>query len=352
MTTEKSQYLRNAALQHLILRSVAGWIAMTFLILVQASWGQSPSSPEIRETICGEVYFQGTGAPATGVEVQLAGLGGPFLATAQTDWSGRFRFSNVREGSYTISIEMPGYVPIQQTVQSVDGLQDIVLQLMRNIPPAQRVAGENLVSVRELRIPDKAREALQKGMERLQKNDAAGSLVQFSHAAAAFPDYYEAYYQMGVANMLLGQAGEAEQDFQKAIDLSQGRFADAQFSLGLLFCQRQRFAEAEPIIRRGLERDANSSRGHYALARALLGEGKFEDAEKSAHRAVLLNATFTLSYLVLAEVHLRQRTYLSVLDDLDSYLKLDPNGLASAWAKKTRKSIRDALTKSAEANYR
>jgi Tfp pilus assembly protein PilF len=265
MTTEKSQWLWNAPVQRLILRSVAGWIAMTLLILVQASRGQSAT---------------------------------------------------------------------------------------QNNPAAQQVAGENLASVSELRIPDKARDALQKGMERLQKKDAAGSLVQFSHAAAAFPDYYEAYYQMGVANMLLGQASEAEQDFQKAISLSQGRFADAQFSLGLLFCQRQQFGEGELIIRRGLEHDANSSRGHYALARALFGEGQFEDAEKSAHRAVLLNATFALPYLVLAEVHLHQRTYLSVLDDLDSYLKLDPNGLASAWAKRTRKSIRDALTKSAEANYR
>jgi Tfp pilus assembly protein PilF len=352
MTTEKNQYLCNALVQRLILRIMAGWIAMTFLILVQASRGQSPSSPEMRQTICGEVYLQATGAPAIGVEVQLAGPGGPFLATAQTDWSGRFRFSNLREGTYTVSIEMPGYVPIQQTVQSIDGLQDIVLQLTRNNPAAQGVAGENLVSVRELRIPDKARDALQKGVERLRKNDAAGSLVQFSRAAATFPDYYEAYYQMGVANVVLGQTKEAEEDFQKAIDLSEGRFADAQFSLGLLFCQRQQFAEGEPIIRRGLERDANSPRGHYALARALLGEGKFEDAEKSAQRAVLLNATFALSYLALAEVHLHQRTYLSALDDLDSYLKLDPNGLASAWAKKTRKSIRDALTKSAEANYR
>ena len=352
MRTEKSQYVCKAPQQRLLVRSVAGWIAMTCLILVQASRGQSGSFPEMRKTISGEVQFQATGAPAIGVEVRLEELGGPLVATAQTDWSGRFRFSNLQEGTYTVSIEMPGYAPIQQATQSFDSPQDIVLQLTQNNPPAQRVGGENLVSVRELRIPDKARDALQKGMERLQKKDAAGSLGQFSRAAAAYPDYYEAYYQMGVANVALGQTSEAEQDFQKAIDLSDGKFTDAQFSMGLLFCQRQQFGEAERIIRRGLERDANSSRGHYALARALLGQGKFADAEKSASRAVFLNSAFALPYLLLAEVHLHQRTYLSVLEDLDSYLKLEPNGPASAWAKKTQKTIRDSLTKSAEANYR
>lgn len=38
----------------------------------------------------------------------------------------------------------------------------------------------------------------------------------------------------------------------KGIDLSQGGYTEAQFSAGLLLCQRQQLAAAEPVIRKGL----------------------------------------------------------------------------------------------------
>lgn len=53
------------------------------------------------------------------------------------------------------------------------------------------------MSVRELRIPMKARIAFEKGLPRLEKNDAVGSQTQFVRATTAFPEYYEAYYLNG-----------------------------------------------------------------------------------------------------------------------------------------------------------
>jgi tetratricopeptide (TPR) repeat protein len=352
MTNEQCGRTCNLALPRVILRYVIGWLVIAAFIPVQSLRGQTVPFSEISGTVCGEVLFQATGAPAVGVTVELTAVGGPFVASAQTDWSGRFRFTDLRAGTgtYVVAIELPGYERIQEPVRPDGVSQDLVFHLKSGLS-AQLAEGKNLVSVRELRIPTKARDALRKGMERLQRKDAAGSLVQFTRAAAAFPGYYEAYYQMGVANVALGQAGEAEQDFQKAIDLSQGRFTEAQFGLGLLLCQRQQFAEAEPIIRKGLELDPDSARGHYVLARSLLGQARLEEAEKNARRAIRLNPAFALPHLVLADIHLHKRDSLSLLEDLDSYLKLEPDGTASAWAKKTRAAIRDAVSKPAETNH-
>src|SRR6266481_1057636 len=112
------------------------------------------------------------------------------------------------------------------------GFMDLHLRAS-NPSPVRRTA--YTVSVRELRIPGKARNAFEKGLARLAKNDADGSRSQFVRATATFPDYYEAYYHMGVADLRLGREEEAAQAFQKAIDLSGGRYAWAQFALGLLF---------------------------------------------------------------------------------------------------------------------
>jgi tetratricopeptide (TPR) repeat protein len=97
--------------------------------------------------------------------------------------------------------------------------------------------------------PSKARQAFDKGLEELKKNDPAASLVRFAQAAAAFPNYYEAYYQMGLGDMQLGRKEEAERALQTAIDLSGGHYPPAQYALGVLFCQRREFAEGERVIR-------------------------------------------------------------------------------------------------------
>src|SRR5258707_9117124 len=76
------------------------------------------------------------------------------------------------------------------------------------------------VSVHELKVPGKARHAFEKGIEQLRKKDAEGSLNHFKEATDAFPNYYEAYYQIGVANLELRRGNEAEQALQRSIDFA------------------------------------------------------------------------------------------------------------------------------------
>lgn len=46
--------------------------------------------------------------------------------------------------------------------------------------------------------------------------------------------------------------------------------------------------------------------------------------QKRARRAIVL--VFALPYLVLAEIHFRERNCLPLLEELDSYVELEPNG--------------------------
>jgi tetratricopeptide (TPR) repeat protein len=109
------------------------------------------------------------------------------------------------------------------------------------------------VSVRELSIPERAVSSYKKGIDRLSKNDLSGSLTDLQRAASEFPDFYEAYYAMGLAQLRLGHEEEARQAFQKSLDASGGHYAGPHFGLSALLCNRQKFIEAEPIIRKALE---------------------------------------------------------------------------------------------------
>jgi tetratricopeptide (TPR) repeat protein len=201
------------------------------------------------------------------------------------------------------------------------------------------------VSVRELRIPMKARNAFEKGLQRLAKHDAVGSLTQFERATTGFPDYYEAYYHIGVADLRLGREEKAAQAFQTAIDLSGGHYAWAQFALGLLLCRRGEYAEAETAIRQGLDVDGNSATGHLFLSLALFRLNRLEEAEKSAREALLRKPAFALPYLVLADVHGGRGEYARQLQNLDAYLKLEPNGPASKQVREFREVVQRIVFK-------
>jgi tetratricopeptide (TPR) repeat protein len=163
-------------------------------------------------------------------------------------------------------------------------------------------------------------------MDRLSKNDPAGSLVHFQRAASEFPNFYEAYHAMGVAQLRLGHGEEARQAFQKSIDASGGHYAGPHFGLGALLCNQQKFTEAEPIIRKGLELAPGFGPGHFMLAWALFGLNRLDEAEKIAHEASIRDPKLALAHLLLANIYIRRSDYSEELVELDAYLKLEPDG--------------------------
>ena len=232
---------------------------------------------------------------------------------------------------------------MQQAVElNLSSGRDLLLYLKKADAERPSQLGHT-VSVRELGLSSKAHNAFRMGVERLAKKDPAGSLVHFQRAVAELPSYYEAYHQMGLAYMRLGQAAQAEQAFQKAIDLSQSRYPEALFGLASLLSNHQRFSEAEPLARRGLELDGSSWYGQFELARALMGLNRVETAQKIAEEARKRNPDYPLLHLLLANIHIRKRDYPALLGDLDTFLKLEPNGPTSDQVRQTREKVQRAL---------
>ena len=267
--------------------------------------------------------------------------GGPSVSVL-TDMSGNFQVRGIPLGSYEVAVDEPGFESARTTVQAAPVSPKLLLYLRAPYSPYAGGAGP-IVSVRELRIPEKARSQFEKGLDRLAKHDLPGSLKNFEQAVAAYPAYYEAYYEMGVAELKLGREDEAAQAFQKSIDASGGRYAAAQFGLGLVVCEKGNAAEGEAIIRRGLEVDSISAVGHLLLGLALHVQDRSAEAEKSARAAVLRKPDLAAAYLLLADVHRRKREYASLREDLDTYLRLEPTGPTSDRARRVRESIQKFL---------
>jgi len=202
------------------------------------------------------------------------------------------------------------------------------------------------VSVRELRIPLKAHQNFEQGMECLAKKDAAGSLPHFQRAISEFAGYYEAYDRIGAADLKLWRVPEAEQAFRKSIELSGGGFAHPLLALGAILDDQGKFEEALTVIRKGLDLNPESWTGYYYLGLALFGSNRLDEAEKSDREALLRKTEFPKAHLLLADIHSRQKQYASLVIDLDEYLRLVPDGPDSDWAKAILKSVQGMMFES------
>ena len=325
------------------------WLLLALLVCTPIVRAQSVGFEGQAVEILGTVFVEGGNRPISGAIVNIRSLtGGPFVSVL-TDFSGRFQLRGLQPGMFEIVVEEPGYEPVRESLRLYGPSPPLELRLRASNPsPVRRT--DYAVSVRELRIPVKARNAFEKGLERLAKNDADGSRTQFMRATATFPDYYEAYYHIAVADLRLGHEEEAAQTFQQAIDLSGGRYAPAQFALGLLLCRRAEYIEAETAIRKGLDVDGSSATGHFFLSLALFHLNRLEEAEKSAREALLRKPGFAWAYLMLADVHARRGEYAMQLHELDAYLELEPDGPASKRVREVREVVRRILFRTTARN--
>ena len=321
----------------------ARFLPILFLNMSATVWAplanaQAPASEQTDGKISGTVLLKASNRPASQVAVKLKSHAAGIFRSVLTDFAGHFEVRSLPPSTYEIVVDEPGYEPAQTRAQLDGSASNLVLYLnASNLPSTKR--NNYMVSARELRIPGRARGEYEKGLGRLTKKDLSGSLSHFTKAAQVFPEYYEAYYHVGAVETTLGHLDEAMKAFQKAIDLSGGRYAWAEFGVGYLLYLQGKPEEAETVVRRGLELDSSSPDGYLILGMALLRLNRPDEAEKSAREALLRNPNFAQAYLVLADAYGRRNEYRAQLQGLDTYLKLEPDGAENKRVRQVREGV-------------
>jgi tetratricopeptide (TPR) repeat protein len=317
---------------------------LAFVVCAPMAKAQAPNTETSVGTISGTVMLRTSNRPASQVAVKLKSHVAGIFRSVLTDLEGHFEVRSLPPSTYEIVVDEPGYEPAQTSARLDGDSSKLVLYL--NSPTTAYTERNNYtVSTRELRISGKAQNEYCKGLSSLSKNDLSGSIEHFKKAVQAFPEYYEAYYHMGVAHTRQSHIDEAMAAFQKAIDLSGGRFAWAEFGMGYLQYMEDKSEEAVATIQRGLEIDGNSPDGYLFLGMALLRLNRLDEAEKSAREALLRNPKLAQAYLVLSDAYGRRREYLPQLQELEAYLKLEPNGADSQNARQARETVQKMLAK-------
>lgn len=295
-------------------------------------------------SITGRVEYASQGV-AEKLLVELRSGRGIDVAQTMTDAEGEFAFMSVEGGAYTVNVNVAGYEPVSLHVDVSFGSSkgnNVVLK-ERSQFSAPSASGAT-ISQHELSMPENARLQYEEARQKLYKEkDALTALKRLQAAVKEAPQFYEAYHEMGIAYLTLGKRDEAEKSERKAMETSGETYAEAYFALGSIFLDGNRTAEAQPLIRRGLKLAPDAWIGHYELGRALLNENRINEAEECALQARKLAPNAPLTYRLLANIHLREGDSAALMEDLDAYLKLDPDSPAGVRAKQLRAQVRGSL---------
>src|SRR5690242_12683185 len=243
----------------------------------------SQSQPIEKEmgSASGFVLLEVEARPIRHAHVEFLNPSTGWASSVLTDDKGRFELSMLSAATYQVDVTAPGCDKLETTLK-VDGIVGPLLWRLHKVAQPATPRNRSVVSIQEMRMSEKAESAFAKGTRLLQKGEVEASLRHFQRAISKEPDYFQAYHNLGLAHYWLGETAQAEQDFQKSIDLANGGFAPSQFALAMILCEKQEFQRAEKVIENGLAMDPGSAVGKYFLGVVQFALNRTEEAEKSA----------------------------------------------------------------------
>lgn len=302
------------------------------LVFLCVSWLMAPfgSKAQGPETIAGHVYCEADSPATRNIQVILSDAEQIQLVTVATGEEGEFRFDGLKRGNYTVNVNAPGYEPESMKVD-ISGLskKDLAIYLKR-ISKNQDSPKADSISTHELSMPVKARNFMESGKKKLyQDKDSAGGVVDFEQALSLAPGYYEAHFQLAMAYLAVGKSGEAEKHFRKSIEVSGDKYGEAEVGLGAMMLDQQGHRAESQLVAWPL--------------RVFLNEKRVSEAQSSAERARQSAPNAPVVYRLLSNIHLLEKDYAALLQDIDEYLKLDPASPAGIRAKELREQVQQKM---------
>jgi len=296
----------------------------------------------------GVVYSEATNQRIPHASVWLCDDGGNRLLEAVTSENGEFSFPGLHAGAYILKINAPGFVPLDMNVDVNFGTEHGISVFLKPAGKSQKEQpSDPLISAHELSMPAAAKKLMDSGKKKLYAgNNAEGALHEFEAAVVKAPDYYEAYYQMGMACLSLQKPADAEKYLRTSVSLSNRTYPEAVLALAILLLGRHDSADGEPLLRRGLELNPNSWVGYYELGKLELYRMHLQPALDAAKTAESLGPQQPKVYRLLSLIHLRQKNYQAALADLDAYIRLDPDSPQGKTAKQIRADTQRQLDNS------
>lgn len=139
------------------------------------------------------------------------------------------------------------------------------------------------ISVKEMNVPAKAQEEMQKGIEAFDKGDTAKARQRFEKAISIYPQYARAYENLGVMVAKSGDRAKARSLYSKAIEIDP-TFVAAYVQLARVEIQDKNYSQAELLVNKAMLLNPEMPDAIALLAAAEYGNKNYDKALANAQR--------------------------------------------------------------------
>jgi Tfp pilus assembly protein PilF len=290
--------------------------------------------------IAGQVKLPDGGPPARNITVRLERFSGGILDQMAVDGLGKFRFSNLQRGYYTVYVSAPGY---KQTRQQVDLQVVMRTYLVFELAQDKSDADTNsAASVIDARVPPEAQAEYAKGnADRLDKK-TKDALQHLKKAVSLYPEFFEAQFLLSAVYMDALQWEDAEAALRRALEIKP-ESATVLFSLGEVYRRQKRYVDAEKLLHDGLKLEETSWQGHFTLAHVYWDKAEILKAAPHVGRTIQLKSDYADAHLLAGNIFVRLNLLDRALPEYEDYLRLAPKGEAAEQTRQLVQKIKKAL---------
>lgn len=305
-------------------------------------------------SITGTVYdFQNNSL--TDVDIELSNELGAFLGHKRTDSAGRFAFTNLSDGRFTIRA-MPFRYDYEEQIREVElhspsiavGGGSTFEEIEFKLSPRKgglAYSEAKVVFVQE--IPVAAKKSFEKGISAISKNRKDEGIIALKDAIQIFPTYFLALQNIGKLYFSKGDYAEAAKYLIRAVDINEKSprtFYLLGYSLHLLNYRKA----AIVALKQAVLLSPSSTEVLTALGTVERLDGSFTEAETHLKQAKkLAKYPNPEVYWQLAKLYGENlKKYDAALKELESLLKTKPTPEEEQRIKAIIKNIKAKITNS------
>jgi Tfp pilus assembly protein PilF len=253
---------------------------------------------------------------------------GDILAT--TDERGKFVFSGVGSGVYTIVIDREKeYEPASQEVDIVRNRSTVpetyfVTIRLRAVEEKKPKNGPAVINAANAGVPKAALDHYQNASKLAHDKDLKGAIKELKLAIDEYPAFVSAHNQIGVLFLRLNEVDHADDAFKAALKINPEAY-EPMLNRGISLYRLGKFKEAETMFRNTLKIKVDSAVSYYYLGRTLNKLDRNEDAEKAFLTCLKMSPNdFQEAHRLLAAIYLDRGALPRVVEELEAYLKVVP----------------------------
>jgi tetratricopeptide (TPR) repeat protein len=325
------------------MRSVVVFLFLAVALTFPGS-AQINQTPVTRTTLT--VYVQLSSndrALPDGIEARLLGRGEILVAEAFTDERGRVEFRDIPEGFYHVMVRGTG-------IETTTGSEFEVIENSASqtefvrVKPAMDANTEHgsapgappTVSASELSIPPKAQKEFDKGVDAFSSGDNKKAEDSFKKAIESYPNYADAYSNLGVLYIKTGQQQKAKDAFTRAVTVD-NKFVPGYVNLARLSFADHKYPETERTLGKALAINPDNLDALALLATTEYMNKENEKALAHIRHIHSLPGHEAVSgvHLVAAEILMAENERDQAIDQYLAFLHESPNDLRVPAVRKT-----------------